>query len=802
MEQNTKPNLTPRAQQALKFAKDVARSVGDVEAQAEHLLISLLSQTGGILYEIVSYSAIDTAALKKRMLQVRKRSEGAGESSCVFHDEINWVIAHAQKASLDFDHTYIGVEHLFLGILGLAKNSISVALDSLDLNLHEIETKIKLYFVDAESLHDSQPEVGAPLPLPKSANEHLEKYGVNYNALAAEGKFGNLIGQEKELVQLAEILCCKIKNNPLLLGEPGVGKTALIEGLAQKIAQGDAPDFLLPSIIYGLDLPSMVAGTKYRGQFEERLKNVIKEVKASSNIILFIDEFHTLVGAGSAEGSMDAANILKPLLSRGEVRCIGATTFKEYKKNIQKDGALSRRFQPLLIAEPSPSEAVEILEGAREAYEKFHGVRYDPEVLQLAVDLSVRYLNNVALPDKAFDIMDQAASKCKIKTFKRPQEAKIVEQKIDLLINKSNSPEALEITEEADDLFLSYKEIMEGWSEEIGRTVAHVKSEHLYEVIAEKLDIPLGKLTRSEKNKLFKLKNTLGRYVIGQDDALSPLVNAILRNKAELNDPQRPLGSFLLLGPTGTGKTYLAKILAQEVFGSQDHIIQIDMSEYADKMNASKLIGAAPGYIGYDEAGQLTERIRKKPYSVVLFDEIEKAHPDTILLLLQLLEEGKLTDNAGNTASFKNAIIIATGNFGSELLNKRTLSFDSALPNTDVAHAEVLKEATKFFKPEFINRLDEVIVFKHLKFPELKKICRLQLKTLVGSLKKRGIKLVVGSHIIKFLAEKALEQDFGCRPLRRLIQEHIENPIAFELLKDEALQEIELGLKNKQIYIK
>mgnify|MGYP003648742506 CR=1 FL=1 len=798
MEQDTKPNLTPRAQQALKFAKDVALSVGNTSVTAEHLLISLLSQTGGILYEIVASSALDAEGLKKHMLTVRNKKTPAA-TACKFHEEINVVIAYAHEAGLEFDHTYVGVEHLFLGILRLAKNTILEAFGALDLSAKEIGAEIKLYFTNAEAFHDSPAlEVGTP----KTAYEHLEKYAVNYNLLALEDKFGNLIGKEKELMQLAEVLCCQTKNNPLLLGDPGVGKTALIEGLAQKIVNGEAADFLLPCVIYGLDLSAMVAGTKYRGQFEERLKNVIKEVRNSSSIILFIDEFHTLIGAGSAEGSMDAANILKPLLARGELRCIGATTFKEYKKHIQKDGALSRRFHPITITEPSTDEAFKILRGAAARYEKFHGVKYKNGTVRLAVDLADRYINTSALPDKAFDVLDQAGSKCKIQSFKRPPKAKVLENKINLLMNKPDSVEAFKVKEDPEELFAAYKELMAEWSEQIELSTAYVTPAHLYEVVSEKIGAPLGRLTQSSRQKLLTLKDNLSRHVIGQGEPLELLVNAILRNKMGLNDPSRPLGSFLFLGPTGTGKTYLAKMVAQEVFGDAGNLIQIDMSEYADKTSASKLIGAAPGYVGYEEAGQLTERIRKQPYSVVLFDEIDKAHPDTILLLLQVLEEGRMTDNLGVDANFKNALIIATGNFGTEVLAKRTLSFGDAEESRDSKKREVLREAKKFFTPEFINRLDEVVIFNELPLPKLKKICKLELTALCERVHKEGVEFSFSGAVVGFLATKALQEEMGCRPLRRLIQQHLETPIAHKLLENADLKKISAGLKNKQIYIK
>ena len=801
MEKDTQPNLTPRAQQALKFSRDVARSVGSEHVYAEHLLISLLSQTGGVLHDIVSFMPLDSQELKKRMMRNIKDDED-DETDSSFSTEVSIIIGLAHEQAKDFDHTYVGVEHLFLGVVELGKESIVDSFATLNLSAREIASKIKLFFTDTETYAEVFEDQQASIPAPKTQTyENLEKYSVNFNALAKEGKFSKLIGKTQELKNLSEILCCKTKNNPILLGDPGVGKTALIEGLAQSIVNGECADFLLPATIYGLDLPSMVAGTKYRGQFEERLKNVIKEAKSNKNTILFIDEIHTLVGAGSAEGSMDAANILKPLLARGELRCIGATTFKEYKKNIQKDGALSRRFQAVSLSEPSPEEAINILSGVAPSYEKFHDIKFTPEIIELAVNLSNQYINTSCLPDKAFDLLDQAASKRKISSFVRPQEAKIIEEKLDILMQDPDSEDALEITEDVDSLFERYKEVMAEWSIDINNQIVYVQPEDLYQVISEKLGMPAGALSQSNKQKLINLTKNLKKDLIGQDQALEPIADALIRNQMGLGDTSRPVGCFLFLGPTGAGKTYLAKLLAKSFYGSENNLIQIDMSEYSDKVSASKLIGAAPGYVGYEEAGQLTEKIRKKPYSVVLFDEIEKAHPETITLLLQLLEEGKLTDNYGEVADFRNAIIIATGNFGCELLNKRTLAFGAPEADPEEIKGEIMQEAKKFFKPEFINRIDETVIFNELPTKDLKKVCKLHINELQDQLKEKGITLSFSNAVLEFFATQAEEEKMGCRPLRRILQKQLQTPVAKEILINDDLKEIKIGVRNKKVSI-
>lgn len=806
MEPDTKPNFTPRAQQALRFSKDLARSSGEDLVVAEHLLVSLLSQSGGILYEIISLLNFDAKALKSTLLKSLKNKNVKTPEKCLFDPEVESIIRLAHDSSIQFDHNYVGVEHLFLGVVNLKKASLLKTFLDLDLDLKAIATKIKLYFTDATQFteYEEVNEKPTSLPTVPKSKEHLEKYGVNYNALALQGKFSKLVLRETEISKLCEVLCCKTKNSPLLLGDPGVGKTALIEGLAQRIVAGTSPDFLIPAMIYGIDLSAMVAGTKYRGQFEERLKGLIKEVKSDPNIILFIDELHILVGAGSAEGSMDAANILKPMLARGEVRCIGATTFKEYKKNIEKDGALSRRFKPITVEEPSPENALKILQGVAPSYEKFHSVKFNNAILKKIVDLSVRYVKESALPDKALDILDQAAAKCKIENFKRPDDAQDLERKIDILMNEPDSPEADKIMENIDDLFEEYKSILSEWSAEIELKEVAVEERHICEVISDKTGVPVGQLSKSEKDKLLNLPQIITKRVIGQDHAVQPLADTMLRNSIRLTNERRPLGSFLFLGPTGVGKTYLAKVLAKEIFGDEKNLIHIDMSEYSEKINASRLTGAAPGYVGFDEAGQLTEQVRKKPYSVILFDEIEKAHPDVILLLLQILEEGRLTDNVGKAASFENCIIIATGNFGSELLCKKTMTFGSASEeerDPEDLKDEITEAAKKFFKPEFVNRLDEIVLFKNHSLDTLKKICKIELQPLQKSLEARGIKFKVSPSAVNLLAQETEEQKFGCRPLKKIIREEIETPIA-KLILEHSPSVITVSSKNKKINIK
>ena len=627
-----------------------------------------------------------------------------------------------------------------------------------------------------ESSTSSQPELQA-----------LEVFGINYNKMAESGSLDDIVGKENEIQNITEILCRRKKNNPILIGEPGVGKSALIEGLAQQIVSQDVSDHLLGHTIYGLDLASMIAGTKYRGQFEQRLKKVVDEASQNPRVILFIDEIHTLVGAGSAEGTMDAANILKPALARGQLRCIGATTFKEYKKHIQKDGALDRRFQSVIVEEPTPSETLNILKGIKKKYEKFHQITYSPQSLKLAVELSHRYITDRYMPDKAIDLIDQAGSKVKIKNFKRPLRSREIEKEIESLMAKEEKCDDFikkqSLLEEQEVLFEEYKDVLNEWSKESKNKKIRVTEEDILEAISTRTNIPLDKIQREKSSTSLSLERRLKSFVVGQDVAVKSISNAILRNKAGLRNPLRPIGSFLFLGPSGVGKTHTAQILAKEVFGSRGNLIQIDMSEFSEKHTSSKLIGAAPGYVGYDESGQLTEKIKKKPYSVVLFDEIEKAHEDISNLLLQVLDEGRLTDNFGIPCDFKNSIVILTSNVGFSVAQANaSLGFKASDSSADSSN-KILEKARSIFKPEILNRLDETLVFNSFENDDLRKIVNLELKELNKRLKKKKIKLKYDEGLVDFLAAEALSINEGARPIAKLVSDHLENPIAYHIMK-------------------
>ena len=588
-----------------------------------------------------------------------------------------------------------------------------------------------------------------------------------------------MIGREKEVEEISEILCRRNKNNPILLGEPGVGKTALIEALAQKIVQREAPEFLLSKQIFALDLGALIAGTKYRGQFEERLKKIIEELVTHEDFIIFIDEIHTLIGAGGAEGTMDAANILKPLLARGKIRCIGATTTSEYRKTIAKDGGLDRRFQRLYVDEPTREHSVKILKGLMPKYQEFHNVNYANTCCDLIVDLSSRYITDRFLPDKAIDILDQAGSKCKTKHFKRPNEAKKFEQDIE----KCSNEEELKKTTQ------KYEEVMLEWAKDIAKTPPKVTEDDIYEVVSQKAKIPLSELKQDEAKTFLNLEKNLNNLVIGQPEAIKKISSSILRSKSGVRDRDKPIASFLLLGTTGVGKTFAAKMLAKTVFGGEDNIIRVDMSEFSEKASISRLIGASPGYIGFEDGGYLTESIRKKPYSIVLFDEVEKAHPDVCQILLQIMDEGELKDSNGKTANFKNSIILLTGNVGDRSFDsKKTMGFSGGEyePSFIESRKNVLVEAKKIFKPEFVNRLDEIIIFQPLNKQNNIEIARLELKNLENRLKIQNIFIKYTPKVLEFLVEKGTSAKNGARFLKRTIQKKIEDEISLMIISQKA----------------
>lgn len=780
----TLPNFTPRVQQALNVAKELARASLTKTITLEHLFLGILGLQTDFLESFLIKHDIDSLEISAELTESLAVSLGQPleteppGTKYEFSPEVKGVLAIASLCANKMKHDYVGLEHVLIGFLKHKASPLLSYLTAIQKDPDELIFSLKVLFrpESSDEIPSDKAETDwrrsiAPSSYP--AKDPLETYMVNFNQLALDGKLDRVIGKEKELMDMSEILCRRKKNNPILLGSAGVGKTALIEGLAQQIVSGQCVDFLLPKVIYGLDLATLIAGTKYRGQFEERLQKIITQLKGNRNAIIFIDELHTLVGAGSAEGSLDAANILKPTLARGEITCIGATTLKEYKKNIEKDAALDRRFQPVTVKEPTQEETVKILEGIKHKYEEFHGVKYKKSALKLIVNLSARYITDRHMPDKAIDILDQVASHRKLKAFKRPPEAKEIEDQL----NKSLEEEP--VTEKQEVLFEKYKEILDQWASESKALTPMVTDADVVQVICSKTGIPKEMLRPNGSLKFVNLATTLKKIIIGQDEGVEVAAKALLRGHASLGDPLKPMGAFLFLGPSGVGKTYTAKMLANEVFGGADNLIQINMSEYSEKVSSSRLIGAAPGYVGYDESGQLTERVRKKPYSLVLFDEIEKAHGEVANLLLQILEEGKLTDNFGREISFANTLVIATGNIGATLFKKsHSLGFGSS-NDEGGRNLAILEEAKIALSPELLNRFNETVIFNELSGDSLVEIIKLEINILKQRLEKvHEVKLVTGRSLLDFLGESSVKERDGARAIKNLVKKEVENKLA------------------------
>ena len=800
-------NFTPRAQQVLALARKEADRFNHNFVGTEHLLLGLIKLGQGVAVNVLQKMGLDLETVR---LEVEKQVGTGPDQKQVgnipYTPRVKKVLNLASKEAKQLQHTYVGTEHILLGLLREGDGVAARVLKNLDIDIEQTRQEIlkeldpNFAMSDEEMEEEEEGEESAPTKGGKKGNKTpaLRAFGRDLTEIARKGEMDPVIGRADEIERVIQILCRRTKNNPVLLGEAGVGKTAIVEGLAQEIIAGNVPELLRDRRVVTLDLALMVAGTKYRGQFEERIKAVMDEIRRAKNVILFIDELHTIVGAGSAEGTMDASNIIKPALSRAELQCVGATTLNEYRKYIEKDAALERRFQTVKVEAPSIDEAVEILKGLRGKYEDHHNAEISDEAVEASVKLSDRYITARYLPDKAIDVMDEAGSRARIKTMTRPPEIKELEQKIEEIkekkeeaIKEQDFERAAAMRDEEKQAKENLETSMEEWKAASADNRVVISDEDIMQVISKWTGIPLQRMEKDEIKKLLSMEKTLEETIIGQSDAVEALSKALRRSRADLKDPIRPIGAFALLGPTGVGKTLLAKTIAKELFGDPKALIQIDMSEYMEKFASSRLVGSPPGYVGFEEGGQLTEQVRRRPYSVVLFDEIEKAHPDVSNMLLQILEEGKLTDSQGRTVDFRNTIILLTSNVGAESAKRsKSIGFNNSDEDVDYEKMKelIMDEAKKAFRPEFLNRLDDVIVFHALDKQALMKILDLEIGKVVERLEKKDINLVLDEKARDFLVEKGHDPEYGARPMRRAVERFMEDPLAEEILRGKLVE--------------
>ena len=792
--------FTDRARKVMALANQEAQRFNHEYIGTEHILLGLVKEGSGVGANVLKNLDVD---LRKVRLEVEKLVKSGPDMVTMGKlpqtPRAKKVIEYAIEEARSLNHNYVGTEHLLLGLLREHEGVAAQVLMNLGLKLEDVREEV-LNLLGAgvdpeEAVIDKEGRDSPSGKKSQSKTPALDSFGRDLTDLAREGQLDPVIGRADEIERLIQILCRRTKNNPVLLGEAGVGKTAIVEGLAQKIIGKDVPELLTDRRIVVLDLAMMVAGTKYRGQFEERIKAVMNEVRRAKNVLLFIDELHTLVGAGGAEGAIDASNVLKPALSRGEIQCVGATTLDEYRKYIEKDGALERRFQTILVEPPNKQESIQILTGLRDRYEAHHRVQITEEAIKQAVELSTRYITGRVQPDKSIDVIDEAGARIRLKSMSKPPDLAEIEEKIERLsiekdeaVKAADYERAAELRDQSETLRTKKEEIQKEWSAKAKEVDGVVDEEVVAEVVSKMTGIPLTRLEKQESDRLLKLEDELHKRVVSQDEAIKTISKAIRRARSGLKDPKRPMGSFIFVGPSGVGKTHLSKTLAEFMFGDEDSLIRIDMSEYMEKHNVSRLIGAPPGYVGYEEGGQLTEHVRRRPYAVVLLDEVEKAHPDVFNMLLQIMEEGQLTDSFGRHVDFRNVILIMTSNIGADLIKAKG-GFGFSKPSVEADYTKMKQtlnsEIERYFRPEFINRLDDVIVFRALTRDDLDGIVNYELQKVYDRLRERDLELKLDDNARDFLVEKGYNPDFGARPLRRAIEQHVEDLLSEAILRGE-----------------